>query len=50
MEPTDERTRRLSLRIDKDLKREVDTEAEKRGQSLKVYVERALRASLPSER
>lgn len=44
----DERTRRLSLRIDKDLKREVDAEAEERGRSLTKFVERALRAALPS--
>lgn len=46
MEATDPTTRRLSLRINKDLKHEVATEAEKRGQSLTVFVERALRAAL----
>jgi predicted DNA-binding protein len=45
-DPSDERTRRLSLRIDKDLKRRVDEDAERRGQSLRVYVERALEKAL----
>jgi hypothetical protein len=48
-DPSDERTRRLSLRIDKDLKRRVDTDAERRGQSLRVYVERALEATLSGQ-
>jgi hypothetical protein len=45
MSATDE-TRRLSLRIDRDLKHRVTEEAERRGQSLTVFVERALEAAL----
>lgn len=47
--PPDDTTRRLSMRIDASLKHQVDQEAQARGQSLRVFVERALNAALPTK-